>query len=241
MLQKLELDIDFNKTGKFNMEKDIENAGLLIDNKIKPTLRLYTWKPFCLSLGYNQNDDNIDKAKLNKSGFDIVRRPTGGRAVLHANELTYSIVHPISQDYAPSDLYRDIHILFAEAFKINGIETDLVKTNPDFKKFYKSDERSVSCFASSARYELSYKEKKIVGSAQRKMSNIVLQHGSILIGRGYERLSEFIQTSEENRKRLTEFTLKSTTHINEISSTEHNAESIADILINHFKSRNLLA
>lgn len=241
MLSKFNIELDFEKTGKYNMDKDLKNAGLLINNKIQPTFRLYTWEPFCVSLGYNQKDDNINKQAIEESNSELVRRPTGGRAVYHANELTYSIVHKVSNEYTPTDLYRDIHILFAEAFKKSGIETDLVKTNPDFKKFYNSDERSVSCFASSARYELSFNERKIVGSAQRKMENIVLQHGSILIDKGYEKLSDFILTSKENQKRLTDFTLKTTTHINEISKIKHSPQSIADILINHFNSKNLLA
>ncbi len=80
--------------GEFNMRFDMELAKKLQLGGILPTLRVYGWKPWAVSLGYNQKKDDVHPDKCSEFGFDIVRRPTGGRAILHANELTYSVVMP---------------------------------------------------------------------------------------------------------------------------------------------------
>lgn len=214
---KYQLIIDPPSEGLFNMGKDLELAKNF-EKSHSPIFRLYSWKPWCLSLGYNQNDANINKEKLVSNNIDLVRRPTGGRAVLHANELTYSVITKVNSHRTKELIYRDVHQLIAEVFISLGVEVDFVKTNPDFKNFYKSDERSVSCFASSARYELTYDNKKIVGSAQRLFKDTLLQHGSILLDYGFENIAEYVSTNESKIKKLKEFTLKTAIPLNAISS-----------------------
>jgi len=232
--------LDPPREGLFNMSKDID---LMENFNISDTsiFRLYSWNPWCLSLGFNQKDDNILKDKLYKDGFEIVRRPTGGRAVFHANELTYSVITKLdnrrSKDYA----YQEIHSIIAEVLRGIGLEVDFVKTNPDFKNFYKSDERSVSCFASSARYELTFDNKKIVGSAQRVFGNKLLQHGSILIDNGFEKIADYVTEDEEKIMRLKEFTLKTAIPINTISKNKISVQTLTNKFQSTFKDLNILA
>jgi lipoate-protein ligase A len=213
---KYKLIVDPPSECLFNMEKDFELAK---NFKIgdTPIFRLYSWNPHCLSLGYNQKDNNINKDKLNSDNIDLVRRPTGGRAVLHSNELTYSVITQVTNNYTKQDIYKEVHQLIAEVFISLGVEVDFVKTNPDFKNFYKSDERSVSCFASSARYELTYDNKKIVGSAQRIYGNTLLQHGSILLDYGFENIAEYVSSDKDKINKLKDFTLKTAIPLNAIA------------------------
>jgi lipoate-protein ligase A len=124
------------------------------------------------------------------------------------------------------DLYKEIHQIIAQVLYSLGVEVDFVKTNPDFKNFYKSDERSVSCFASSARYELTFDNKKIVGSAQRLFGDTLLQHGSILLDYGFENIAEFVSDDENKIKRLKDFTLKTAIPINAISPKQTSIEDL---------------
>lgn len=237
---KYRLIIDPPSEGLFNMERDLELLKNFSDNDT-PIFRLYSWNPWCLSLGYNQKDDTILKDKLVTDGYQIVRRPTGGRAVFHANELTYSVVTTLDSTRTKDYLYQEIHTIIAEVLRSISLEVDFVKTNPDFKNFYKSDERSVSCFASSARYELTFENKKIVGSAQRVFGSKLLQHGSILIDYGFERIADYVTEDSVKAERLKDFTLKSAIPINAISQTKVTAKSLIESFKTTFSDQDLLA
>ena len=88
------------------MDFDME----LVRNFSDPVLRIYQWEPYCISLGANQDFNSIDQQKTSAEGLDIVKRPTGGRAILHAEELTYSVVYPISDEKSPKQIYREINL-----------------------------------------------------------------------------------------------------------------------------------
>jgi lipoate-protein ligase A len=194
-------------TGSENMRFDMERTNAVAAGTAQPMFRLYGWNPWSVSLGANQDENEIDPEACSRLGFDIVRRPTGGRAVLHANELTYSVVTPLPEGRTVHDVYRDIHIILLEAFQSIGCSgLDFQKSQPDFRQLYKENEMSVSCFASSARYEISLDGRKIVGSAQRLFGKALLQHGSILLGDGFEQLALTARVSTpEKRERLMEF------------------------------------
>jgi lipoate-protein ligase A len=237
---KYRLIKDPPREGLFNMERDVQ---LTRDFALgdKSIFRLYSWAPWCLSLGYNQKDDNILQDKLWDDGFGLVRRPTGGRAVFHANELTYSVITNIDSTKTKTLVYQEVHTLIANVLQDLGVQVDFVKTNLDFKNFYKSDERSVSCFASSARYELTYNNKKLVGSAQRIFGNVLLQHGSILLDRGYERIADYVTEDEQKANRLRDFTLQSAISINDISSHHISLQDLETAFESTFQSLKILA
>jgi lipoate-protein ligase A len=187
-------------SGEFNMNYDIELAHQLMKNEIPQTVRVYGWKPWAVSLGYNQSESDIDIEKCREFGFDIVRRPTGGRAILHANEVTYSVVM-----YAFGRGITQIYSTISKAL-VQGLQTICPKVSyetaqPNFRQLYRQQE-SIPCFSSSARYEVQINGKKLVGSAQRRFSSpdsdeVVLQHGSILLGSEHILLADVLNITDE--------------------------------------------
>ena len=206
-------------TGEYNMEYDMERVLKCSGNADYPMLRLYGWKPWAVSLGYNQKAVSINTGLCARYGFDIVRRPTGGRAVLHANELTYSFVLPVSKDKTVHEIYRLIHEFLLSNLKKIVPDLGFFRKQVDLNNFYKSSDMSVSCFASSAKYEIEYNGRKLVGSAQRLFGNTLLQHGSILIGSGHELLADVSNfKTGEDRERLKKLILQQSINLEEASA-----------------------
>lgn len=220
-------------TGQYNMDFDVQRLEDFRRGKAPAMFRLYGWKPWAVSLGANQKESDIDREACEKRNIEIVRRPTGGRAVLHAEEITYSVVCPIPEGSSPHDLYRDIHIfLLAGLKKLNIPHLDFEKSQPDFNKLYNKEFRSVSCFASSARWEIESQGKKMVGSAQRVFGDTLLQHGSILLNRGYEQLCDIsVLKSEDQRNSLREWTLAHSTSASEASGRVITYEEAAEAIL----------
>ena len=197
--------------GLRNMEIDLMLARNLQSEKGSPVVRLFRWKPWAISVGYNQGIDDIDMAGCVRDGIDIVRRPTGGRAILHAEELTYSVVMYAGRR-SVLQVYNEISGALVRGIRLFGVEAALQKSQPDFREEYKHAS-SIPCFTSSARYEIEWCGRKLVGSAQRRFGDgehdVVLQHGSILCGPAHKRLTEFIRAEEDVRELLrTELNLK---------------------------------
>lgn len=234
----VELLFDGFNNGSFNMKFDIERTQNVADGKLLPMFRLYGWKPWAVSLGAHQKEDDINSEECRARNFDIVRRPTGGRAVLHANELTYSMVMNLREGQTVQDVYRDIHLILLEAIKSLGIkDVDFEKSQPDFRNFYKESGMSVSCFASSARYEIAYKDKKVIGSAQRLFGSTLLQHGSILLGPGHEQLAFVTKTmNQEARTNLLNYIKSHSATLEEAAgkpiSFNEASEAVINILSN---------
>lgn len=165
------------KTGAENMQIDSD----LLDNAIKnqekePIFRLYGWKPACISLGRNQKDDFLDYDFLKSKNIDVVRRLTGGRALLHDNEITYSFVCPF--DYLEHGenvvaSYKEISQIFIDRFKLLGIDLTLGGEKGVHTKFD-------YCMLISTGADLCWQNKKLIGSAQCRKEGYILQHGSIL-------------------------------------------------------------
>ncbi len=221
--------------GKLNMDFDIELA-----EKCKPHeayLRLYRWKPFCISLGANQSFDSINIEKAKSDNLDVVKRPTGGRAILHAEELTYSVIMPVDSNSSTRNIYQEINLALVKGLALYDDRLRLVKlhnTQPNFRELYKQDQ-NVVCFAAPAKSELKFDGKKLVGSAQRKLGNVLLQHGSILCGEFHKRIVNYLITSEENYF-LTSGILDSTADIKSITSTEVNYELLSESIVKGFQS-----
>lgn len=207
-------------TGQENMDFDMDRTRAVAEGTEMPMFRLYGWEPWAVSLGANQKEEDINKDSCEKLGFDIVRRPTGGRAVLHANELTYSVVLNLPNEMTVHDLYREIHSVLLKSFHRLGIALEFEKAQPNFKEFYKESAMSVSCFASSARYEISNESRKIVGSAQRLFGKTLLQHGSILIGSGHEKLAEVTNIADDKKPILLDYINSHSSTLSEVANRE---------------------
>lgn len=206
-------DFDFIQSGYLvgqeNMNLDTERVQAVANGSANPMLRIYGWKPWAVSLGYNQKETDIDRAACESNGFDIVRRPTGGRAVLHSNELTYCVVANLPAGTNMHDAYKAIHIFLVESIEQLDINTlSFQKSKPDLREFYNRSAMSASCFASTAQYEIEFNGRKVVGSAQRLTSKTLLQHGSVLLAAGHERLADVINLKTvDEKQRLKKFML----------------------------------
>lgn len=165
------------KTGKENMQIDSDLLDFSIQNKLsEPVFRLYGWSPACVSLGRNQKDDFIDYDFLKSKNIDVVRRLTGGRALLHDDEITYSFICPFSHlknGENVKESYIEISQLLINKFKKLDIDLDFGNNNGIHTKFD-------YCMLISTGADLCYKGKKLIGSAQCRKDGYILQHGSIL-------------------------------------------------------------
>jgi lipoate-protein ligase A len=177
------------------MRLDAEAALGLQAGRGRPLLRLFRWQPWAISLGYNQKPDDVDAGRARADGIDVVRRPTGGRAILHAEELTYSVVM-FAGRRGILQVYNEISEALVAGLHLYGVDVTLQKSQPDFAAHYR-DASSVPCFTSSARYEIEWQGRKLVGSAQRRFCDgehdVVLQHGSLLCGPAHRRLIDYLR------------------------------------------------
>jgi lipoate-protein ligase A len=181
-----------SSSGKFNMELDIFLSEICTKNEA--FFRLYRWKPYTISLGANQNFDEIDFQKCKNDNIEVVKRPTGGRAILHAEELTYSLILPLSYGLTAREIYNKVSVTLSAALakyhkKLSSVELENIQ--PNFKELLANPSGSL-CFASTAKSEVKFEGKKLIGSAQRRMSDVVLQHGSILCGKKHRELPDYL-------------------------------------------------
>lgn len=215
------LDTGFN-SGKFNMDLDILLAQNYSPDEV--VFRVYKWKPYCISLGANQKFEEINITKALADNIDVVKRPTGGRAILHSEELTYSVIYPIDYKTSAHDLYNQINLALKKGLILynNSLSRiELENNQPDFKDFYKQDKGSI-CFAVSVKNEINYHSRKLVGSAQRKLGKVILQHGSILCGNYHLRITDYLNIDEKNKPNIKADLLNSTIDLMSILNEEVN-------------------
>ncbi|MBG9784692.1 lipoate--protein ligase family protein [Shouchella lehensis] len=188
---------------------------------IPPTIRFYGWNPATLSVGYFQQVEkeiNLEKVKENKLGF--VRRPTGGRGVLHEHELTYSVIvseHHPAMPASVTEAYRVISTGLLEGFKELGLSAYFSVPESKQEKDALKKPRSSVCFDAPSWYELVVEGRKIAGSAQTRQKGVILQHGSIVFDFDVDKLFDlFHYRSERLRERMQQQFLKKAVAINEL-------------------------
>jgi lipoate-protein ligase A len=154
-----------------------------------PTVRCFGWRPAAVSLGYGQPLDGIDRAACDRLGIGLVRRPTGGSAILHedpALELTYSVVARGGDFPGAEDLLETYRVLgggLAAGLRRLGVEAEVVPLVRE-----RSGPAPTFCFARTGAYEITVAGRKLAGSAQRRQGGGFLQHGSLLLDADPERL-----------------------------------------------------
>lgn len=158
-----------------NMAVDEALLESVRSNNSLPVLRFYSWKPPAVSVGYFQKIEEIDLEKCRSYGIGYIRRLTGGQAVLHDDELTYSVVVRISHADKVTEIFKKINSSILRGLINLGIKAELFHG-----KINVSEKKSI-CFAAPASYEVKVDGKKILGSAQVKRGKVVLQHGSLPI------------------------------------------------------------
>jgi lipoate-protein ligase A len=176
------LIIDGDLPGAHNMARDVAILEAVSEGDSQPTLRLYGWDPPCLTLGRHQGPDAADFDFCLAEGIDIVRRPTGGRALLHDLELTYAVAAPLGTGTLPRGLqeaYRLICGALVQAMRTLGVRAEL--TGGDVNLQLPGPRSTIPCFESPAGGEVVVRGRKLIGSAMRAHSGSILQHGAIVL------------------------------------------------------------
>lgn len=238
---------DSYHTGSMNMAIDEAIMIAHREGLVPPTIRFYQWSPPAVSLGYFQDlQKEIDVDTCKNLGIDIVRRPTGGKAVLHDKELTYSFIIKESHHLVNGSIletYKKISGGIIRGLSYLGIKAELVPLREKLKstssgnetksKISHSDIKSI-CFSVPSQYEVQVKGKKIVGSAQVRKREIVLQHGSLLIELEKDKLfSVFNFPSAKIREKLK--TGFKATSLEEILKKKINFSELSEILPRGFE------
>ncbi len=171
--------------GAYNMAVDEELLARAQAGEKTPVLRFYTWNPLTVSIGrFQKIEEAVNAEACKQRGIDIVRRITGGRAVLHNQELTYSIIARSGNPLFPSSVlgtYKVIATGLLQGLKNLGIPAEMVARSNRHATLVKKDAKDPACFSSPSWYEILVRGKKIIGSAQRRLAGAFLQHGSILL------------------------------------------------------------
>ena len=163
--------------GAKNMAVDEAILHALADGKGKPTLRFYQWNPPCLSLGFGQRYREVDESACKKLGYSIVRRPTGGRAILHKNEFTYSFITSQNDTIVAGDILKSYrHLSQGLLLGLKKLGVDAVQAKGNMPK---NHHQGAACFDTPSHYEVTTNGKKLIGSAQLRRRGIVLQHGTL--------------------------------------------------------------
>lgn len=191
----------------YNMALDEALLDWHSEGLIPPVVRFYEWNPATLSIGYFQSvEKEIDMEAVERLGLGFVRRPTGGRGVLHEHELTYSVI--VSESYPDmpatvTEAYRVISEGILLGFQNLGLEAYFSIPNTVEKKQDLKKPRTAVCFDTPSWYELVVEGKKVAGSAQTRQKGVILQHGAILLDLDEEKLIQtFKFSSDELRKRV---------------------------------------
>lgn len=175
--------------------------GMVKSANPQPVLRFYGWNPATLSLGYAQSYlKEVDVDACRESNIDVVRRPTGGRAVLHQYELTYSVIAPETEEHVKGSIIES-YLKLSEPL-LRGLQAVGVPAEMAVKA-HSSQTGTAACFDAPSWYELVVAGKKLVGSAQTRRNGILLQHGSIILHFDVELLFRLLKTpNKEVRQRL---------------------------------------
>lgn len=174
-----------NCSPAYNMALDEVLLEWNSEGNFPPVIRFYGWNPATLSVGYFQKaEKEIDLEAVKRNGLGFVRRPTGGRGVLHDQELTYSVI--VSEDHPEmpktvTEAYRVISEGILQGFRELGLDAYFAVPRTEEEKQGLKNPRSAVCFDAPSWYELVVEGRKVAGSAQTRQKGVILQHGSILL------------------------------------------------------------
>lgn len=186
-------------SGSWNMAVDEAVLEATRDGKALPTLRLFAWEPACITLGYAQEISDVDLDRLTARGWEIVRRITGGRAILHTDELTYSVTGPEGEPRLAGDIltsYQRLSSAILAALENLGLS---VQTKPK-EEVQKGPMTEPICFEIPSNYEITINGKKLVGSAQARKKGGVLQHGTLPLYGDLTRITDVLVFEDEERR-----------------------------------------
>jgi len=186
-------------SGAWNMAMDEAILEAVARGEVPPTLRLYAWQPPCLSIGYAQPSGDAELNRLNERGWELVRRPTGGRAILHTDELTYAVIAPSGEPCLAGGVlgsYRRLSGALLSVLEQLGVPTQI-----ESGKTTEGTRQEAVCFEIPSNYEITANGKKLIGSAQARKKNVVLQHGTLPLKGDLSRITQVLRYPEESARR----------------------------------------
>jgi lipoate-protein ligase A len=188
--------------GAMNMAVDEALLLGLARGTTPPTVRVFGWRPPTVSAGYSQDlSRELDLEACRRAGFGVVRRPTGGRAVLHAGELTYSVVGASGEPPLGSSIletYRAIAEALLASLAELGVNAELAEVGGGARA--REPGAAPPCFASAGRLEVVVGGRKLIGSAQRRSGDAVLQHGSLLLDGTHAAIADVLRIPDAARR-----------------------------------------
>ena len=222
--------------GAWNMALDeaiLEHIGR---GESIPTLRLYAWTPACLSLGHAQPFADVDVQRLKSHGWDVVRRATGGRAILHTDELTYSVIAPADEPRVEGSVLESYNRL-AQAL-LAAVESLEIPVEMKEGKANNRTTLTPVCFEVPSTYEITVNGKKLIGSAQARKKEGVLQHGSLPLTGDLTRICQaLVFENESARETAAQRLLERATTVESALGREVSWENAAQAFVHAFESQ----
>jgi lipoate-protein ligase A len=235
-LQQWRLLITPPSQGAWNMAVDEAILEAVEQNRVLPCLRLYAWDPPCLSIGYAQPCADVDLPRLFALGWNWVRRPTGGRAILHTDELTYSVIAPLSDPRVSGGVLESYQRLSSALLTaLHALQIPAV-SQPG-KSHVNNQDITAVCFEVPSNYEITVQGKKLIGSAQARRKNGMLQHGTFPLQGDLTRITQVLAFKDESARTAAELRLLSHATTSELLlGTSVSWQEAADAFIFGFQS-----
>jgi lipoate-protein ligase A len=223
-------------TGAWNMAVDealLKSMAPDEESNTRSVLRLYAWDPPCLSLGFAQPFSDVDTTALKKYGWDVVRRPTGGRAILHTDELTYAVIGPHSEPRLAGGVLESYRRLSAALLAALHKLSLPAESQQDAVIKPGSDPKGPVCFEVPSNYEITLKGKKLIGSAQSRRRVGVLQHGTLPLYGDLMRITQALvfqneQARTEAAQRLVDRATTVSTGLDQLITWEQAAQAFQE-------------
>ena len=191
---------DSPRSGAANMAVDEAIAEATATGAVPPTLRFYRWSSPTVSLGRHQKLADVDETQTAARGYDLVRRATGGRAILHVDELTYSVSGPTEDPHMAGGV-MDAYLRFSNAL-LSGLSTLGLRAEKAGGRTRAGRDLSAACFEMPSAYEITAGGRKLMGSAQSRRKGYVLQHGSLPLCGDVTRLVDVLALTCAAKDRL---------------------------------------
>lgn len=232
-MRQWRLIYDVPSPGAHNMAVDEAIVSAVSAGQSAPTLRLYAWSPPCLSLGYGQKSSDVDFPRVVALGWHVVRRPTGGRAILHTDELTYSLALPANHPLTSGDIvesYRRISDALLAGLNTLGLSTQAER------KTHRREINSPVCFDAPSHYEITVNGRKLVGSAQVRRKGGLLQHGSLPLTGDLVRICDALAyVDDPTRQQAKTHVHAHALTLSEALGDELNWQTVANAIVDGFR------
>jgi lipoate-protein ligase A len=212
--------------GAANMAVDEAILHASADGAGQPTLRFYSWQPPCLSLGYNQPWGDVDVEACMRLGYTWLRRPTGGRAILHCDELTYSVIAPEGEPRVSGGIvesYRRLSQGLLSGLRILGADVFQAQ-----EQKVVNPHQGAACFDTPSNYEITVNSKKLVGSAQVRRRGQVLQHGALPLTGDLDRIFRCLRVSASGGTTLHDHAVTLEQALGRLVSFEEAADALTE-------------